>query len=586
MATQAANAVGQEWLAYTPRPLKRRRVEISTPVMSQPLPLLAPLLVPGQAPSVLDLSQPKPVEGGLLCAYSHTAMASDSLLMLGPEYHSRVMDCAVPLYCSSPMQQLPLMQQLLPKQQLPFVQQLVDLRHISPMNHQPLVPPTGPYNFIRVDPVSPERFPLERITRTQAQIQNQKEESAVVRLMQSLRKWQGAYLKGHICIRGPEQLYMLGAINLPSKEGWCALKEMERVVFATTDMFYGALRICRKDTFGSRTWIFTESRYNLMRQQEVIDSFIDIAIDCLGCIELSGLEASYSSNSLVETATGMTKLFIVTRCMPRLAWEQSKEQELHPIFVAWTLYKRTADGVSRVRDDPVIKRIIGDDCQIRKMCDVIKSVLDYTYPTDEYMKICDIKDVFDKKIPKLPSPSFDMAFSRETSDLGKPHRPPESCYAMASFLFDDFPSSASPVFLNAAQALVTMSASFATPFPMAQDGLLGASFADLYLNGPLYMLQDTDQIFGAGILSRSGSLETLKSTDSTETLPDLPDTRFEDRGADPSMEWEVDDIFKTIESGGGSSSCSCCNFTCYHEEGTEGCCHHFTECSPGKCCCS
>ncbi|OQD87603.1 hypothetical protein PENANT_c005G05208 [Penicillium antarcticum] len=563
MATQAANAAGQEWLAYTPRPLKRRRVEISTPVMSQPLPLLAPLLVPGQAPSVLDLSQPKPVEGGLLCAYSHTAMASDSLLMLGPEYHSRVMDCAVPLYCSSPMQQLPLMQQLLPKQQLPFVQQLVDLRHISPMNHQPLVPPTGPYNFIRVDPVSPERFPLERITRTQAQIQNQKEESA------ALRKFGGSF-----------------------------------------------------------------TAYNLMRQQEVIDSFIDIAIDCLGCIELSGLEASYSSNSLVETATGMTKLFIVTRCMvssrifaqaadvasgrllvfvilvrcvrrlanrswklccdiyaslchkPRLAWEQSKEQELHPIFVAWTLYKRTADGVSRVRDDPVIKRIIGDDCQIRKMCDVIKSVLDYTYPTDEYMKICDIKDVFDKKIPKLPSPSFDMAFSRETSDLGKPHRPPESCYAMASFLFDDFPSSASPVFLNAAQALVTMSASFATPFPMAQDGLLGASFADLYLNGPLYMLQDTDQIFGAGILSRSGSLETLKSTDSTETLPDLPDTRFEDRGADPSMEWEVDDIFKTIESGGGSSSCSCCNFTCYHEEGTEGCCHHFTECSPGKCCCS
>ena len=522
----------------------------------------------------------------------------------------------------------------------------------------PLVLPPGPVNFIHVDPTNPQRSPLEKRPRSQAEIDKQREDSS------ALRKAGGACLwcmrsrkkcvpqspcnfcytsEQRICIREPEHLYLFGkppgspfqTTRLPSVEGSLTLEEMERIVFSETMHFQAVLSICQKDTFlQSRAWIVTKSKSNLMEKETLVDSFIDMAISCLDCAELSELEASYS-NQLVRKALQMARLFIATRCMAQtrifastadvasgrlvmffvlvrcvrrlaeMSWalcfrlyeflrhkdmgdyEPKTKKDLDPVWVATALYVRTANGLNALRDNPVIGKILGPGCQIGVICQVIGNILDHTFPRQKYISTSRIRGIFEAAIPELSSPpsSFDIAFLQGPSGIGQgSYLPPESCYLMTTFLSDGFPPSDSPLPLSSevAEALMAIRASLAAPITTTQDAQNDASFVNLDSTSPLDMLQDANQTLGANTPWRSGSLETFESTDSTDTLPGLPDTVPRDWAlGDPSMGLDLDS-FDTIS--GDSFYCSCCSYCCDHDADTEGCCS-ITECSPGKCYC-
>jgi hypothetical protein len=409
---------------------------------------------------------------------------------------------------------------------------------------------------------------------------------------------------------------------------------MERTVFSETTHFQAVLSVCQKDTFVEpRAWIVTKSKSDLMEKETLVDSFIDMAISCLDCAELSELEASYSSNPMVRKALQMARLFITTRCMAKtrifastadvasgrlvmfsalvrcvrrlaeMSWafcfklyellrhkdmggyEPKTKEDLDPVWVATALYVRTANGLNALRDNPVIGKILGPGCQIDVICQVIGNILDHTFPRQKYISTSRIRRIFEAAIPELSSPSssFDIAFLQGPSDIGQGSYPsPESCYLMTAFLSDGFPSdSPRPLSSEVAEARMAIRASLAAPIT-TQDAHNDPSFANLDSTNPLDMLQDANQTLGAETVWRSGSLETFGSTDSTDTLPELPDTVPGDWAlADPSMALDLD-IFDTIS--GDSSYCSCCSYCCDHDADTEGCCS-ITECSPGKCYC-
>ncbi|KAJ6006986.1 hypothetical protein N7522_005337 [Penicillium canescens] len=532
--------------------------------------------------------------------------------------------------------------------------------HHSPSMHHlaPLVLPPGPVNFIHVDPTNPQRSPPERRPRSKAKIDKQKADSS------ALRKAGGACLwcmrsrkrcvpqspcnlcytsEQRICIREAEHLYLFGkppgspfpATRLPSVEGRLTLEEMERTVFSETTEFQAVLSVCQKDTFlGSRAWIVTKSKSDLMENETLVDSFIDMAISCLDCAELSEMEASYSSNPLVRKALQMARLFMTTRCMAKtrifaptadvasgrlvmffvlvrcvrrlaeMSWalcfllyeslrhkdmgdyEPKTNKDLDPVWVATALYIRTANGLNALRDNPAIEKILGPGCQIDVICQVIGNILDHTFPRQKYISTSRIRGTFEAAIPELssPSPSFDIVFLQGPSDRQWSCLPPESCYLMTTFLSAGFPPSDSPLPRSSevVEALIAISASPAAPIGTTQDAENDSSFVNLDSTISFGMLQDADEILGADTLWRSGSLETFGSTDSTETLPELPDTVPGDWAlTDPSIALNLD-IFDTIS--GNSSYCSCCSYCCDHDADADGCCC-ITECSPGKCYC-
>jgi hypothetical protein len=420
-------------------------------------------------------------------------------------------------------------------------------------------------------------------------------------------------------------------------EGRLALQEMERIVFSEKTDFELILSICQNNTFGPQALVVAKFDPNLREEETLVDPFIDMAIGCLNYAELSELEASYSNNSLVVMALKMAKLFITTRCMAttrmfaqtahiasgrlviflvlircvrrladmswefclgtyqflchkvRVGYNPKIDKGLDPIWVATALYQRTACGLNDLRENPVIGKILGRMCNIHIICQVIKSILRDTYSRQKYLVKTKNCEALETEIPELSSSSssFDIAFSQDASDIGKRiPLSPESYYAMATFISDGFPLSDSPLPSSSDAAGVLMDFCASQPAPMAttQDALGKPSVEHLDSTDAPHLPHGHNQILRVNTGSRSGSLETLKSTGSTETLPELPDTGPGDWTLDGLRMDFGPEIFGVLDSSSSSSFCSCCSFTCEHEPGTEGCCP-YTDCSPGNCYC-